>query len=281
MESKVVRDIMRTPVWVSSLDSLGQADEAMRREGTRHVAVLHAGKLQGRLVGIVSQRDLLEYRAIIGFAAPWRDHGVAGVMTRSPRTTSPAAAIADAASRLATSRFDALPVVEDDGTLVGIVTVADVLGAEMPEAPRAVHVDTASDVMTPGPFTTTADERLLDASTRMSVHGIRHLPVVDAAGHVVGMLSERDVRTAVGDPERFALSGARVALRVRDAMTPTPLIVAEDRPVLELAKLFQDRHIGAVPVVDRAEHLVGIVSYVDALRALAAAQADRSSGAAL
>jgi acetoin utilization protein AcuB len=268
MKRNHVREIMRPAVEVDQLDSLGEAYQAMRTNGVRHLAVLRSG----RLAGIVSERDLLEYRAVLGFAEGWRDHGVSGVMTRSPRTVGPDESIVDVAARLASSRLGALPVVEHD-TLIGMITIGDVLGAEAAAEPRSARARVAADVMTPGPFTATADERLLDAARRMSVHGIRHLPVVDDSGGVIGILSERDVRTAVGDPERFVLSGARVALRVRDAMSPDPLRVDEHRPIVELAQLFQDRHIGAVPIVDRAGNLVGIVSYVDALRALAATRA--------
>jgi len=42
-----------------------------------------------------------------------------------------------------------------------------------------------------------------------------------------------------------------------------------DQPVVELAKLFEDQRIGAVPIVDGEGKLLGIVSYVDALRVLA------------
>lgn len=51
-------------------------------------------------------------------------------------------------------------------------------------------------------------------------------------------------------------------------MTATPITVAPDRPLAELAEVFEDRQIGAIPIVDRDGELVGIVSYVDALRVL-------------
>jgi acetoin utilization protein AcuB len=237
----------------------------MHERRTRHLAVLR----DARLVGILSERDLLEYRVALGFAESWRDYGVSGVMTRSPRTVGPTEAIEDVAGRLSGGRIGALPVIDADGALVGMLTVADVLGGAVTHAPRASRARTAADIMTPGPFTATPGESLLAASKRMSVHGIRHLPVVDDAGRVLGMLSERDVRTAVGDPERLTRAKAALALRVGDAMTASPLVVAEGQPLLALAEVFRDRHLGAVPVVDGTDRLVGIVSYVDTLHALA------------
>jgi acetoin utilization protein AcuB len=87
------------------------------------------------------------------------------------------------------------------------------------------------------------------------------------------MLSDRDIRTVAGDPVRYLETrerdGAR-RLNVRDAMTETALTVHANRPLRELADELVDEKVGAIPVVDADGTLIGIVSYVDALRALAA-----------
>jgi CBS domain-containing protein len=263
-----VKDIMRPRPWViDSIDTLGEAHEVMRTHGIRHLPVVHGGKL----VGILSERDVLEYRANLGFSEDWRGIGVSGVMTRSPRTAAADDSVTEVAGRLAMTKIGALPVVER-GFVLGIVTVTDVLAAEVQEAmaPSRRRTATASDVMTPGPFTGRPNESLLDVARRMSSHGIRHLPIVDDDGHVLGLLSERDLSAAVGDPSRFVLADQPSTLRVRDVMTASPRTVAEDQSIDELAGVFEDGRTDAVAVIDHGQHLVGIVSYVDALRALAA-----------
>jgi len=262
-----VRDIMRqAPCVIDSFDSLGDAYELMRAYSIRHLPVVQDGKL----IGMLSERDLLEYRATLGFGQDWRQFGVIGVMSRSPRTAGPDDSITEVAGRLAGAKIGALPVVER-GALLGIITVTDVLDAEvqlaMESSPQ--RTTTASDMMTPGPFTTRPEETLLDAARRMRAHGVRHLPVVDGDDHVLGMLSERDLRSAIGDPARFALQSASTAeLHVRDVMTTPPVTVNEDLPLPDIARIFEKGAIGALPVLDRASRLVGIVSYVDALHAL-------------
>jgi CBS domain-containing protein len=263
-----VKEIMRPrPRVIDSIDTLGEAQQLMQTHGIRHLPVVH----DGRLVGILSERDLLEYRANLGLSERWQDIGVSGVMTRSPRTTAPDDSVTEVAGRLAMTKIGALPVVER-GFVLGIVTVTDVLAAEVQEAmaPSRRRPATASDVMTPGPFTGRPGESLLDAAKRMSMHGIRHLPIVDDDGHVIGILSERDLSAAVGDPSRFVLADEPSPLRVRDAMESAPRTVAEDRSIADVAGVFEDGRTGAIAVIDSDRHLVGIVSYVDALRALAA-----------
>lgn len=84
------------------------------------------------------------------------------------------------------------------------------------------------------------------------------------------MLSERDVRAAIGDPVRLRRDRADLPeLEVRDAMSQPPICVTEEEPLSALARLFADGRLGAVLVVDRADRLVGAISYVDVLRSLA------------
>ena len=124
--------------------------------------------------------------------------------------------------------------------------------------------------MTRAPSTVSADDSLLDAAARMADRGVRHLPVVDGDRHVVGMLSDRDVRTVVGDsthlPRPDHAPVHMRALRVCDVMTRDALVVRQNTPFADVVKVFTDQRVGAVPVVDDADHLVGIISYVDVLK---------------
>ena len=125
-------------------------------------------------------------------------------------------------------------------------------------------------LMTRAPTTAAADDLLLDAAARMADRNVRHLPVVDGDQHVVGILSDRDVRTAVGDSSRpLHPRDARVrahALRVAHVMTPDVFVVRQDAPFADVVRVFTDQRVGAVPVVDDGERLVGIISYVDVFK---------------
>lgn len=124
--------------------------------------------------------------------------------------------------------------------------------------------------MTRDPVTVTPDDTLAHALRLTRERRIRHLPVVDAAGTLAGILSDRDIRTAmpspltVEDPERVDfLEGTPVAA----VMTREVVTVCARDTVEEAARLLCRHRIGALPVVDGAGRLEGILSETDILGA--------------
>jgi acetoin utilization protein AcuB len=99
---------------------------------------------------------------------------------------------------------------------------------------------------------------------------VRHVLVVDEGRHVVGIVSDRDVRTAIGDPlEALRQELTELEeLKVGGVMTTDVITVREDARLSDVARQFVDERVGALPVVDSKERLVGLVSYVDVIRAL-------------
>ncbi len=126
-----VADIMTTPViTLDEEDNLKSIREGMDRFHLRHLPVVDGEKL----VGLVTHRDILRLAsAELDPAAKLRapaieDTFVSSVMTRDPQTCSPDTPVADAARLMYENKFGCLPVVDDDGNLVGIVTENDMLG---------------------------------------------------------------------------------------------------------------------------------------------------------
>ncbi len=262
-----IRDIMRPgPFTIGENETLGAAQRVMLRSNVRHLPVVR----EARLVGILSQRDVLAARG--GIDEDWWAYPVGTAMRTPVQTAGPDDSVIEVAGRLAAAKIGAMPVVER-GRLIGLVTVTDLLDAEVREAmqPTPATSATAVGAMTPFPLTVRPDALLADAIALMVDRHVRHLPVVDTASSIVGMLSERDVRTAIGDPLAFRelRSRSQTQYRVRDVMTRPAVPVAFDRPIVDIARLFADGSTDAVPVVDKFGALLGIISYVDVLRALA------------
>lgn len=129
---------------------------------------------------------------------------------------------------------------------------------------------TARLIMTADPETVLEEASLFEAAAKMAELGVRHLPVVDSLGKLVGMLSDRDLRSAIGDPV-IALRGRHDDSEscVGDVMAQDPVRAALHTSVAEIAEMLVDERIGAVPIVDEGDRPVGIVSYVDLIRFLA------------
>jgi CBS domain-containing protein len=91
-------------------------------------------------------------------------------------------------------------LIEDDGALVGIFTERDLLNRVDYSDALWSHV-VVRDVMTPHPMVIRPDDSLSEALRRLTQGHRRHLPVVDDRGHVLGLISIRDILTHIA--ERF------------------------------------------------------------------------------
>lgn len=123
------------------------------------------------------------------------------------------------------------------------------------------------DVMTANPLTVANSESVGTADELMAENNIRQIPVLDGR-ELVGIITDRDIRAFLSNA-RLASPGERehaLKTSVGDIMTTEPVFLAPDDDLREAVELLIEQKFGAIPVVDEAEGLVGIVSYVDVLR---------------
>ena len=126
----------------------------------------------------------------------------------------------------------------------------------------------AGDVMTPDPETVTPEATVSDAWDLMRERGIRHVPVVDKTGALVGMLSDRDLLIVAGGLLAGLDPGRAGASPVVGVMSTDVLAVDPDTDVGDVVAIMLEERVGAVPVVRAGTRdLVGIISYVDLLAA--------------
>ncbi|MBI5495865.1 MAG: CBS domain-containing protein [Deltaproteobacteria bacterium] len=129
---------------------------------------------------------------------------------------------------------------------------------------------TAADIMTRRPVTILSSTTVAQAVRTLDMLSVRHLPVVNEDGELVGMVSDRDLRGFPGGvplPEVLPEVPAP-GTPVVEIMTGNVVQAAADDPVVDIAALMVDHRVGAIPIVDPDSRLEGIVSYVDILRAL-------------
>lgn len=136
------------------------------------------------------------------------------------------------------------------------------------------------DVMTQDPITIDPEAPLGTAMEVMRDRHVRHLPVVDDTGRLIGILTDRDVRQAAFAPalaERLSLRAQRrlralgavmEELCVRDGMTWVVVTTHPEATLSHAALVMFERRVGCLPVV-KDERLVGILTEHDLLKALA------------
>jgi acetoin utilization protein AcuB len=135
--------------------------------------------------------------------------------------------------------------------------------------------ETIKEWMSGDPVSITADASALEALGRMQDRGIRHLPVVDRAKRVVGVVSIDDLRAALPfDVSLRRPAGGTDAESARewcvgDLMTHAPVTLREGDTLAEAAERMAARRIGCLPIVDPKGRLAGILSETDLLNALA------------
>src|SRR5262245_25600382 len=116
----------------------------------------------------------------------------------------------------------------------------------------------------------------------MQKRGLRHLPVVDRRGRLVGIITDRDLRQVVFMPAlrgRMAEAGALLrATTVSDIMTRAVVVVKPGARLDDAARLMHERKIGALPVVERGQ-VVGIITETDILAAFERMLAPRREAA--
>jgi acetoin utilization protein AcuB len=122
-------------------------------------------------------------------------------------------------------------------------------------------------VITVGPETT-----IFEIEELMTQNRIRHVPVVEDDGKLVGIVSDRDLRSAL--PFRYFREGVSPEektklqeLRAKDIMTRKVLTISPGYTIQDALLMIQNAKVGALPVVDDEGRLKGILSVRDLLRA--------------
>ena len=116
------------------------------------------------------------------------------------------------------------------------------------------------------------DASVFEAQEKMAANGIRHLPIVDADNRLLGIVTDRDIRSVM--PYRLikqkgvAEERERLAhLKVEDIMTRNPKTISPMYTIQDALLMIEKEKVGAFPVVDGEGRLKGILSVRDLLRA--------------
>jgi CBS domain-containing protein len=167
---------------------------------------------------------------------------VSDVMTTDVATTTADAPLREAASTLVERRISGMPVVAADGSVLGVVSEADVLAKEQrapenggglarllhhgaAEGERKHRAERVGEAMTAPAVTTVPYASVAAAAGQMLEHGVNRLPVLDGQGRLVGIVTRADlVRAFVRSDEQIA-ADVREQVELQQALTNDASIV--------------------------------------------------------
>ena len=207
---------------------------------------------------------------------------VRDIMTTNVVTVRAGASYKEIAMRLREHRVSAFPVLDEDGTVIGVVSEADLLLKEVlslseddalegarpgilrQRAEEKARAVTAADLMSRPAVTVAPEDSVEHAARLMYARGVKRVPVTDAAGRLVGIVSRADVLSVFGrgDEEireqivaeviggEFGADPGRFGVTVADGivtMTGRPESVSLGRDLLARVRHVQ----GVVAVRDR------------------------------
>ena len=128
------------------------------------------------------------------------------------------------------------------------------------------------DIMTPHVYTINQNQTLLELQGLMSDDNLRRVPVLNDAGQVVGIITDRDVKLAspseASTLSRYEASYLLSRIKVKDVMTHNVKTVYATADLADVAALMYQDHVASVPVMDEENNLCGIVTDSDVFRAL-------------
>jgi CBS domain-containing protein len=205
---------------------------------------------------------------------------VRDVMSAHPISVRKTASFKEIAARLREYRVSAFPVLDYDGTVIGVVSEADMLAKEALDTghhglrgliARMMHRAafrkaagvTAGDLITSPAVAIGADDTVERAARLMYVRGLKRLPVVDADGRLIGIISRTDVLAVFDRPDE------EIRLEIADQVIPRlsepswySVLVTDG--VVTLEGTPETIAIGH-EILDQVRHVQGVVAVRDRL----------------
>lgn len=127
-----------------------------------------------------------------------------------------------------------------------------------------------SHYMTPKVISANPEDGIRKTFFLMREHSIRHIPVLDENRRLIGILSDRDLRRPEWVEESLDIShiyNLDDNLVVKDLMTTDVKVVYTYDSIKKANRFFIDHRFGALPVLNKEDELVGMLSAIDVLRA--------------
>lgn len=285
MSENVMKIASKDVISIPPSKSIKDTAKVMMEHQFRRLPVTDPGS--GKVLGIVTVMDILDFfgggNKFNIIEKKYSDNFLAAInepvreiMSRDVICLSEKSSISDVVDVMLANQIGAIPIVDGDENLVGIVTERDIalsLAGEIDDR-------TAQDYMSTKVFTTTPGTPIESACKIMVRNGLRRIPIVGgeadiskAAKKLLGIVTSTDLIRFFNAKEFFDNLNSNFAsevlekTKVSDIMVKDAIIVEAEDTIGEICELFKISNIGGVPVV-KDDVVIGIITERDILRAV-------------
>ncbi len=283
-EGDIMAIASRDVISISPSRSIKDTAKVMMEHEFRRLPITDPGS--GKVLGIVTVMDILDFfgggSKFNIIEKKYEDNFLAAInepvreiMTRDVVSLSNKASIAETIETMLSNQLGAIPLVDGDEKLVGIVTERDIALSLAGIASK----ETVQDYMSAKVFTTTPGTPLEGACKIMVRNGLRRIPIVGgeadiskAAKKLLGIVTSTDIIRFLNAKELFDNLNSNLATDVlktviSEIMVKEPVTIPPTMTIGELCELFAEKNIGGVPVV-KDDKIMGIITERDILRAV-------------
>jgi len=247
------------------------AIQKMSKEGFRRIPIANPGTKV--LEGIVTATDVINYlgggkkfeiieQKFGGNFFKAINEPIKLLMTKKVVSVSVSAKISDAIELMKEKKLGGLPVVDNENRVKAIITERDIAYFF---ANRISGIK-VSQIMSEKVITALEKTTIFEAEKTMATQGFRRLPII-SDGKVIGIITAMDIIRFFGSGNVFKYLKSGTIIQVLNTpaieiATKEVITIGLNADVGEAAKLMQNKHIGAIPVVEK-EKLVGIITERD------------------
>lgn len=250
-----IEEIMKSPIHVDKDQRLSYAVNLFEKHNIARLPVLEEGKL----VGILTQRDVMEKIGDFREDLKVSTYHISSCMTKNPFTLHPSDPVEKAVELFCEKGISGIPIVDEK--LVGIVTKLDVI--EVHEYPHKVSACYTSRFLS-----ISIDERVVHARVLMLEHNERCLPVIN--GELEGVITTSDVVFELYTFRELIDKHQSTLVRnipIIEAMNQNPQITTLSQPMEEVKQVMVKENLSTLPVIDEGA-VVGLVSKDEMIKIL-------------
>ncbi|WP_406660289.1 CBS domain-containing protein [Methanolobus sp. ZRKC3] len=255
-----VKEIMAEPVSIDKSDTLSHALDVMEKKGTRRLLVKHDNKL----LGVLTMRNIT------------KELGTRKKGNMPASSLHVATAVSENFVKVLpdTKTNDAITLMNKNGGVVVVFDNDKVLGWVTPnELLKNNNIEGfVAEIMQKDPIIASPGDRVIHVRRLMLDNNIGRVPVIED-DKLVGMITEKDIAKAMR-AFRDVVEGSKQDSRIKnlivaDIMKMGVKTVYTNTPASDVAKMMVEEDIGAIPVLNLEEEMVGIVTRRNIVNGLA------------